>query len=314
MIIQVFKKAVFIISMLMIIGLSGCKKNAGEDYRLPVASPTVLSPPLSTGWAALGNLPDEFSPDGGNFFLGIKNNVFAISPKGTVWQYNVTGGYSLGFAASIPESMPEPAVTFSVNGMGYCIEKSHCWQFNPAMNQWIRKKDPPGVSLGAPLVIGDKVYLRTTDSNHLFAYDPATDTYTQQKDPPDFGNYLLGYFVLNEYGYYIGASGGCWKYDASIDHWQQRAGFTGMDKVYSEASFSVGDTGYVLEDNAYASVAQLNLWRYDAALNLWTKTNDYYPGDGFNGLQAVSLDSFACIGLGVNDGGDYYVKDFWRYK
>src|SRR5215831_6594291 len=115
MIIQVFKKAVFIISMLIIIVThAGCKKVAGEDYRLPVASTTVLSPHLGTEWAALGNLPDEFSPDRGNFFLGIKNNLFVISPKGTVWQYNVTGGYSLGFAASIPENMPEPAVTFSV--------------------------------------------------------------------------------------------------------------------------------------------------------------------------------------------------------
>ena len=305
---QVFKRTVFIISMLIIITHSGCKKNAGEDYRLPVASPH-----LSANWTALGNTPDEFSSDGGNFFLGIKNNVFVISPKGTAWQYNVTGGRLVGFVASIPESMPEVPMTFSVNGMGYCIEKSHCWQFNPAMNQWIRKKDPPSVSLGAPLVIGDKVYLRSGDSNHFFAYDPTTDAYTQQKDPPDFGNYLLGYFVLNEYGYYIGASGGCWKYDASIDHWQQRASFTSTDKVHSEFSFSVDNTGYILGNDAYGGV-RLNLWRYDAALNLWTKTNDYYPGYGFHKLQTVSLDSFACIGLGFNYGGDYWVKDFWRYK
>ena len=200
---RVFKRTVFIINMLIIITHSGCKKIVGEDYQLPVTTPTMLSPHLSTGWTALGNLPDEFSSDGDDFLLGIKNNVFAISPKGTVWQYNIAADWSIGFVASIPENMPEETVTFSVNGMGYCIGKSHCWQFNPAMNQWIRKKDPPGVSLGAPLVIGNKVYLRTGDSNHFFAYDPATDAYIQQKDPPDFGNYLSGYFVLNEYGYYI---------------------------------------------------------------------------------------------------------------
>jgi hypothetical protein len=310
----IFKRTVFIISMLIIISLSGCKKVTGEDYQLPAGSATVLHPHLSTEWTALGSLPDEFSPDEGNFFLGIKNDVFVISPKGTVWQYDVTGSYVIGFVASIPENMPEVPVTFSVNGMGYCIEKNHCWQFNPAMNQWTRKKDPPSVSLGAPLVIGNKVYLRTNDSNQFFAYDPVTDAYIQQKDPPDFGNYLMGYFVLNEYGYCIGASGGCWKYDASIDQWQQRAGFTGTDKGYPEASFSAGNAGYILGDDAQGNVAQLNLWRYDAALDVWTKTNDYYPGSGFNGLRAVSLDSFACVGLGSNYGGDWYVKDFWGYK
>ena len=85
-----------------------------------------------------------------------------------------------------------------------------------------------------------------------------------------------------------------------------------MDKVYLEDGFSVDNTGYIL--GADADYARLNLWRYDAALNLWTKTNDYYPGYGFNDLKAVSLDSFACIGLGDNLGGDWWVKDFWRYK
>src|SRR5689334_5757368 len=114
MTLQVFKRTVFLISMVVIITHSGCKKNAGDDYRLP-----VVSPHLSAKWAAFGNLPDELSSDGGNFFLGIKNNMFIISPKGTVWQYNVMGGWLVGSVASIPEIMPEVPVTFSVNGMGY---------------------------------------------------------------------------------------------------------------------------------------------------------------------------------------------------
>jgi hypothetical protein len=131
--------------------------------------------------------------------------------------------------------------------MGYCIGLGHCWQFNPATNQWIRKKDPPGVSIGAPLVIGGKVYLRTSDSNHLFSYDPATDAYTQQNDPPNLGKNLdlLGYFVINDQGYYVSAYGECFKYDASMGQWQQRAGFPGIDPVYHAlpgAGFSLNVT------------------------------------------------------------------------
>jgi len=242
--------------------------------------------------------------------------VFAVSISANVWQYNVAAGGSWSRVGSFPENTPAESVTFSINGMGYCIGNGHCWQFDPASTQWTRKNDPPG-GLSAPLVIGDKAYLRS-DSNHLFAYEPITDTYTQQKDPPDFGNYnywsLAGYFVINEQGYYIGYNGACWKYDASIDYWQRRASFTGMDKVYPRASFSADNAGYILGNDAYDNVGHLNLWRYDAALNLWTKTNDYYPSYGWHQVKAVSLDSFACIGLGYNEGGDFWVTDFWRYK
>ena len=94
----------------------------------------------------------------------------------------------------------------------------------------------------------------------------------------------------------IFASGGCWKYDASIDHWQQQASLTGMDKVYLEAGFSVDNTGYIL--GADADYARLNLWRYDAALNLWTKTNDYYPGYGFNDLKSSIAGQFCMHRIG----------------
>jgi hypothetical protein len=316
MIPQIFKKAVFITSMLIIIGLSGCKKNAGEDYQPPVASPPISSPPVNTGWTALVLPQGEFfvGPgligwfNGDNFLLGIKNDLFAISRKGSVWRYNVTGDWSR--VGSFPEDMPELPVTFSVNGMGYCIGKSHCWQFNPATSQWTRKNDPPAW-LSAPLVVGNKAYLRTFFSNHFFAYDPATDAYTQQKDPPDFGNYLLGYFVINEQGYYVGASGECWKYDASLDHWQSQASLTAVDTVPESPaiSFSLNNGGYILED--VDNDPQLSLWRYDADLNQWEK-KDYYPGYGTQRVKAASLDSFACIGLGMT--GDFWDAELWMYK
>ena len=191
--------------------------------------------------------------------------------------------------------------------MGYCIGLGHCWQFNPAMNQWIRKKDPPGVSIGAPLVIGDKVYLRTRDSNHLFAYDPATDAYTQQNDPPDFGNNLdlLGYLVINDQGYYVGAYGDCFKYDASLDQWQRRASFPGTE-AYSGVGFSLNNRGYLLNSNTG------HLWQYDASIEKWAITNDDYPGNGDH-VKVASLDSIVYVGLGRIYEFDE-ATDFWSYR
>src|SRR4051795_8578272 len=87
---QLFKKAVFLISLLIIITHSNCKKDAGGDYQPPDASPPVAPPPVGTGWTVVRNVPDEFSffgrvPDGSfdgdNFLLGINNDLFAITRK-----------------------------------------------------------------------------------------------------------------------------------------------------------------------------------------------------------------------------------------
>src|SRR5215831_9067368 len=114
MIIQVFKKAVFIIGMfIIIITYSDCKKNAGEDYQPLVDSPRISSPPMKAGWTALVLPQGEFSVglgqvgwfSGDNFLLGIKNDLFAISSKGSVWRYNVASDWSR--VGSFPEDMPE---------------------------------------------------------------------------------------------------------------------------------------------------------------------------------------------------------------
>ena len=311
---KLFKETGFIISILIIITNLACKKDACEHC-------TGNQPPDqqsvdSFRWARLGNLPDDFflSPDNWfnieNFLLVIEGEVFAISRRAKVWRYNA-GAHSWSQVGSFPEDIESGPVTFSINNMGYCIGKGHCWQFNPATNQWIRKKDPPFFPIDAPLVIGPKAYLRTGPSNHLFAYDPATDAYTQQKDPPDFGDYLLGYFVINDQGYYVSAYGDCWKYDASLDQWQRRASFPGLDPVYHAnlgVGFSLRGRGYLLNLDGVAR----HLWQYDTLLDKWTMTNDDYYGSGVKHVNAASLDSVAYIGLGSTD--EFDATDFWSYR
>lgn len=283
----------------------------------------VTSAPASTRWTKLEYLTaDESFGDwfnNENFLLGINNDVYAISGKGKIWQYNEAIN-TWSFVGSFPENMWQAPVTFCINGMGYRIGNGHCWQYNPATNQWTRKNDPPVTRFSAPLVIGNKAYLRSSDSNRLFAYEPVTDVYIQKKDPPALGTnwYLTVSVVINDQGYYIGANGECWKYDASIDHWQQRANVTGLDKDYqtSLVSFSVNNKGYILKDNNEASEynTPLHLWRYDPNLNQWTRIDDGYHGEGIHKVKAVSLGSVAYIGLGYNGGGDFWVRDLWRYK
>jgi hypothetical protein len=56
---------------------------------------------------------------------------------------------------------------------------------------------------------------------------------------------------------------------------------------------------------------KLSLWRYDADLNQWGK-KDYYPGYSIQRFKAASLNSFACIGLGMT--GNFWAAELWMYK
>ena len=305
---------------LVVLGfLAGCQKSINEKPAIQSSASGDMA--AASGWFRLQSLPNDFYEDfyfynQDNCLLSIRNEVFAINGRGKMWQYN-TGMNNWSRVSSLPEEMHNDPAAFSVHGKGYCMVNGHCWQYNPATNQWTRKNDPPA-SLFAPLVIGNKAYLLTSDStNHLFAYEPATDTYTQQKDPPDLQLFdgqwdLWGYFVINGHGYYVGATGECWKYNASIDHWQQQAGLTVMAAQYygDRVSFSVNNGGYILIKRLRD--LKLILWRYDAALNQWTNTKDNYRGLGYQRLEAVSCDTVAYAGLGYTQ--DFYTTDFWRYK
>ncbi len=273
-------------------------------------------------WTQLQYLPaDEFFFgeylnwwfNGFNFLMGIDDKVFAVGHYGGVWQYN-TQINSWSRIGTFPEQMPNLPVVFVVNEKGYCIGNGHCWQYDPATNQWLRKTDPPDY-IHDPLVINNKVYLRGTN-NQLLVYDPSSNSYTQKNNLPDLGSSLLGQFVVNGNGYYIGGTGQTWKYDPGSDSWQQKASFSVQGSVYSTSSFSLNNYGYIIGDlnfTAYNDSKPMKVWRYDPSLDQWHQFEEDYPGYGAYYINTVSLNGIAYVGLGYNN-GDFNAIDFWSFK
>ncbi len=271
-------------------------------------------------WTQLQYLPaDEFffGPrlwfDGFNFLMGIDDKVFAISNHGGVWQYHIqTNNWSR--IGNFPEQMSTAPVVFALNGKCYCIGNGHCWQYDPVTNHWTRKNDPPNY-VEDPLVINNRVYLRSPN-NRLQSYDPIADSYTEKNKLPDFGKTLLGSFVVNSQGYYIGETGQCWKYDALVDSWQQKTSFSLSGSVYNTSSFSLNNHGYIIGDlnfSTYNENKPMKLWRYDPFLDQWNQFEEDYPGYGAYYVNTVSLKGIVYAGLGYNN-GDFNATDFWRFK
>ena len=271
-------------------------------------------------WTELQYLPaDEFffGPrlwfDGFNFLMGIDEKVFAVSNHGGVWQYNIQAN-NWSRIGAFPEQMANPPVVFAVNGKGYCIGNGHCWQFDPVTNQWTRKSDMQN-DIHDPLVINNKVYLRS-NNNRLLVYDPSTDSYTQKNNLPILGISLVGLFVVNGEGYYIGDVGQCWKYDPGADSWQQKAGFNLSGSVSNTSSFSLNNYGYIIGDLNHATYndnQKMKLWRYDPSLNQWNQFDEDYLGYGAYYINTVSLNGIVYVGLGYNN-GDFNATDFWSFK
>lgn len=303
-----------------VIGFYSCQK---KDT---IAAPVIFINPvvnnvntLNKHWTKLQVLPEkefffgEYTTwwfGGYNFLMGINDNVFAVSMHGGVWRFEkqINSWVKRG---SFPVMMTSVPVVFGVNGKGYSIGEGQCWQYDPVLNQWARKTDPPKDVMDA-LVIGDKVYMRNSN-NQLLVYNPSSDSYIQKNNFPI--NNLLGKFVVNGAGYYISENGKCWKYDPIADTWQQKASLTLSAPVIHSSSFSLNNYGYIIGDLnhlAYNESKPMKVWRYDAPRDQWSKSEDY-PGLGAYDIGTVSLNGFVYVGLGLNN-ADFNVIDFWSFK
>jgi hypothetical protein len=274
----------------------------------------------SNHWTRLQYLPaDEFffGPrywfNGDNFLMGVDSTIYAVSNKGQLWKYNAQNN-SWFFMCNFPENTSNTPVVFSVDGKGYCHINRHCWQYNTSANQWVKKTDPPD-NLSNPFIINGKVYLKNMN-NHIVEYDPVNDSYTVKNNCPGTEP-LLGWFVVNGFGFHVYNNGQCWQYDAGTDKWQQMANLNVPGTLYNASSFAVGGSGYILGDlnlQAYNFNESMKLFRYDFASNEWSQcAKNNYPGDGAYQISAISFNGIAYVGLGYNN-GDFNATDFWKFQ
>ncbi len=230
------------------------------------------------------------------------------------------------------------AVGFSIGNMGYVGTGAaglafpfsplyrDMWQYNPATNQWKKKKDLTGtVRFGAVgFSIGTKGYIGTgfNDTTYFLGdfwqYDTLTDTWAQKENVPGTarmeaagfsiagkgylgtgGNYMTGTVLLKDF----------YEYDPATGHWTAKADFGGVGRS-TAVGFATTDKGYIGIGGDFSSVAYTDFWEYDPIHNEWAAKADF-AGAGRWLSTGFGIGSKGYISTGGNFTPTF--NDLWEY-
>ena len=205
------------------------------------------------------------------------------------------------------------------------------WEYDPQLNNWMRKADLPGVARNGAVGFGtdSKGYVGTgfDGVNRLkdfWEYDPATDTWTQL---PDFGGsarYGAVAFSINNKGYVGTGDDGnflkdIWEYNPSLKQWIQKVSLAGGKRRDAVA--------FVIEEKAYICTGinngtyEYDFWQYDPSSDVWNKkrsiadvSDDEYDDD-YSGITGINKVAFSINGKGyIATGGLGTVgNSVWEY-
>lgn len=184
------------------------------------------------------------------------------------------------------------AVGFTIGSKGYVgtgvnppVPLNDFYEYDPALDQWTRKADMPGVRYqGVAFVVDGKAYvgLGRADSGELgdfYKYDPSTNEWTAIATFPGGPRRSAISFSIGSKGYVgLGVKHettvftfykDLWEYDPSMDEWTRVADFPATARERA-IGLTVDGKGYVGLGFFY-----YDWWRYDPALNSWTPLAPY---------------------------------------
>ncbi|MDO7172871.1 Kelch repeat-containing protein [Mariniflexile sp. AS56] len=197
------------------------------------------------------------------------------------WEYNPTTN-AWTQKADFGGGVRRAAVEFGINGAGYIgtgndgnNDKKDFWKYNPQTDVWSELVGFGGEKRvdATTFIVNDKVYLGTGVSNGLYKvdfweFDPISEVWTRKNDLDEDDDYNitrsnavsfsvdgLGYIAT---GYYGGAIGTIWEYNALLDEWEEISALEAtvrQDAVAfsngSRAFVSMGRTGSLYLDDIY---------------------------------------------------------------
>lgn len=231
------------------------------------------------------------------------------------------------------------AATFVAAGKGYVCTGNNwlgaatrtskeTWQFDPATNGWIRKKNLPGPArLGAAgVTINGMGYVGTGQSapgdaggfNDWYQYDPAADAWTRKADLPAqyrwaavaFASGTKAYLTTGT-NYAHGYFDQTWAYNPATDSWNARAAFPGP------CAYAVGlgipNEGVVVS-GAGGLFTGTQCWIYNFAGNTWTQSLSS-PGGSRSEAGGFSIGGTIFLFGGIGANGTFDMKnDFWGLR
>jgi N-acetylneuraminic acid mutarotase len=242
--------------------------------------------------------------------------------KANIPQRAFAVSFSIGSKGYMALGQSDPAIT------GQASVSNELWEYDPGMDQWIKKTNFPGNARDAAFafVIGNKAYVGggTDAANNVFrdfySYDPIADKWSLLNFLPDY-LYFNAPFVIGNYGYLatgVASSNeisSMWQYDPSSDSWSPMADFPGAPRESAE-SFALNGIGYVGMGQTQYTTVFSDFYSYDPAADQWTPIMPFPAAHGRAWAAAVATSTSAFIGLGTYFSGGNLIanNDFWEFS
>lgn len=232
--------------------------------------------PLANTWTRKADFPEagreravSFSIDGKGYlatggFYSSELSAFIFLKE--LWEYDPSAD-NWNRKADFPGEERMNAVAFSVGKKGYVGlgfggtgnlgEFKDFWAYDPAANNWKRKKNFENLarSLAVGFAIGEKGYAGMGIGENLtfrnfMAFDPLSDDWKSISPFPGAGRINATSFVIGNKAYIgFGELAGnsfedFWSYDPLSEHWTKKIDFPGA-LGSARLSFSINGRGYV---------------------------------------------------------------------
>jgi N-acetylneuraminic acid mutarotase len=239
-----------------------------------------------------------------------------------MWEYDPTND-AWKRLSDFPGSERASFVTLIIDSKAYIITGtngeqydslnniSEVWEFDPSIDQWIRKKDFPGGSRWSAFgfVINHKGYMGggvSGNYNRLYdfwKYDAGNDLWIQRNDITEeiWEQYNFG-ISDNNFGYVVtGTKGNFVRYDEVKDSWENIKNVWANYGLYES-------TGFLLKGKI--CFGQTGFLEYDPITLIWNNIYPNYKGQMRNDASSFSIGDFGYVLLGgyYNNG----TKDVWR--
>jgi len=257
------------------------------------------------------------------------SDVWAYDPVYNAWEQKADfGGGVRAFAVAFSIGNKGYAGT-GVNGVG--TNTNDFWEYNPDANKWTQKanfkgaarQSAVGYSLNNTGYIGSgNTNSATNDvsTNDFYAYDPSVNNWTQIASIPGLRRLAFSFTVDGKayvggglYG--VTALTDLYMFDPLVNAWTAKASNTGYDYTARNASFTIGNNGYVglgYKTVSGVAVSTNQVFKYSPSSNSWQALPNY-GGVARNAAVGFAIGNIGYFGMGQPNNGIGVYKDFWAY-
>lgn len=316
-----------------VLTIVSCKKESNGPE-----PPFTPEPPVSGKWRKVISIPKNENLVGIESFVIGSKAYFLYQNK--FFQYDQSLN-SWSRKADFPGESRQygKGVALAINGKGYygggwrneedvTIPTADFWQYDPASDSWIKKKNIPFIINKSLFSIANKGYFKSLSSGDFYEYDSGTDTWTEKAFFAGDRRSIYINFSLNGKGYVCADVdgtffGGLREYNPATDTWIKK---NDPPVLYPFTSFAGNGKGYIygwggLTDDGKNTIYHNDIYEYESLTDTWIKKPDF-GGVGRSDCTGFVIGNKLYIGFGSrylksdNPGLEItfdQTEDIWEY-